>query len=137
MLRFQNAWKAYFYLALLASVLGIGGDIREQFQNPTLIGAVVTVIAYVVTVVGLVGLHGFVWQQRIWKAPFWKIFFFINILLMIAAVIFGLVTEPALERAPLGDIFLFLSILVAVGAPHFIALFLYAFRNERVWKIAS
>ena len=81
-----------------------------------------------ISIGALIGLYGFSYQRRIGQGKFWQNWFY-GIILWDILFIFYLSESPfELESETEGLIFLALAI------PWYIALYLYGFRSDNLWK---
>lgn len=75
-------WKAYFWIMLILSVVGI-----VWLYGELNIWTVADWIEIVSTVIALVGLYAYIYQKTILTAKFWKVFFWLVILNWTLAII--------------------------------------------------
>lgn len=133
MLPYQFAWKTYFWFSLVLTVLSVGMEIREGIQIDTVAGLVWEVFSSVVTIIGFVGLFGYVWQVPISKPSLWKVIFALNLVLIVGGMGYGLATEPEVEKSSIAATFIIVSILAAFILPYIVASFRYGFRCYHLW----
>ena len=126
--RKQRLWKLYFALycaaVVIAYLLGIGDNIDVAGQFGLLVSLVMTVI-------GLVGLYGYIWRQQIVNRSFWMVFVAIEVIS--ASVSFGWpIVRNFIEAANAGvmvllEVFAVQAIILALVVPIVYAHVVYAF----------
>jgi hypothetical protein len=80
---------------------------------------------------GLAGLWGYLSDSRIGWRPFWVGYFCLTIALVIYGIGF-LMFDPNVRAWP--EIWFFVAAATLVTAPHWVALWRYAFRSSQVWS---
>lgn len=126
-MKFQKAWKIYFWFLLVLFAGGWLLDVLGTDETQASGGLVANAVGGVVEVVSLVGLYAFISQVALGKRSFWIVFAFVSAGSHIWAMIVS-VSDPAIP-AP-AALFVF---MLALLAPLFAALFLYAFRSQEWW----
>jgi hypothetical protein len=129
----RRGWFWKLYLALMVLLL-VGGIIFE-FYHWELV-RIFDLIKFLLYVLQLIGLFGFVYWRRIASAVLWKFVFAV-------AVCQFLYECYLMAVQPLGS-FLGNGSLVALGIvgfainfPFFVALYIYGFRSHRLWATAT
>ena len=107
-------WKVYFILLiafLIYSYRLLTGQLNAWYYVDLLI-----------SVLSLVGLFGLAWKQRFFNANFWKVYFGVYIVWVLA---FNLLIGPYINRVPVDATIL---IGFALLLPLYASLYLYAFK---------
>jgi hypothetical protein len=121
----RNGWKIYFWFvaALLAlkyvSIFFIDESFYKYLTRP-------------IPIVPLAGLYGYAYQKTIIGAVFWKIWFFLVLILEVVYQInFG---REILSQQDIAFAITIRSILFVVMLPEYIALYFYAFKSQELWE---
>jgi hypothetical protein len=122
---FKNWWWSAF--ALFLTVLFGASFIRWIIQNADL--TILQRLQASVDIIGLLALWGLGLQRPIFQRIFWRLFFFVNLIIDVSCVIFG----PMYELSLLWCL-IFLLVFLTVAVPYYIGIFVYAFCSKHIWK---
>lgn len=128
-------WKIYFWFLLIISI----GAFRFQGINRNW-----DIADLLISAIAMLGLYAFCWNKKILTQMFWKIFFLVNIILMIALTYIIPPSQQLIEKLPEKEmmvfqqnIFLFSTIGLIISLilllPLFVALYSYGFKSK-IWK---
>lgn len=136
MLRFQKAWKAYFWFSVAVLLAGVALDFTTEAAARSFTDTASDIASYVLEIISLISLYCFAWQVRFGNRTFWVVFFFV------LAGFFGYTIGYEMfsdidELVESGYFVLFLvTIMFLLLAPQFVASYLYAFRSGHLWAKA-
>ncbi len=130
--RFEKAWGIYFWFSLALFAVGLGADARETDETRTNADLIIYVIGLVVETITLVGLYAFISQVALGRRLFWAAFFFASLGYLIWSMADVFISDPTVPEPLTFWVTLFVLSL-ALLTPQFVALFLYAFRSQKLW----
>jgi hypothetical protein len=133
MLRFQRAWKMYFWFLILLTVVSAGMDIRKGIEGVTVAVMAMGVFGWAMTLINLLGIYGFAWQVPVGRPAYWKAVFVFNVLLTVGWIGYRLTTDPLVENVSTGQTLIALGLVAAFMAPYLIAIYRYAYRSRQLW----
>lgn len=131
-MRFQKAWKIYFWFSLALFVLGLGIHVVKTDDEQTYADFIIDVLGFIIEIIALIGLYAFVSQVALGKRFFWVAFFFLNLGFFLWSMAMSLSLAPTLPEPVTFWVTLFILVFVLL-APQFVAIFLYAFRSPKLW----
>lgn len=118
----SKIWKFLFWLYVLFSIPGL-----LSFRNAG--GWLVSYFIFFILIV--LSFFAFCWQRKIFNQLFWKIFFVLSVVL----------ASPPLHMIPdlasknfWSELLAFVAVFIIVFLPRFFALYIYAFRSDKIWK---
>ena len=122
----RRAWKAYFWVALIADLsLATFAFAFPEIYDTTEI----TYIDFMVSAVAMIGMFGFSYRKRIARRSFWKAQFPIILSWdLYAAGGDWTVWDSFSEFSPT------IAIYLTLGLPLYIALYRYAFKEDETWN---
>jgi len=116
-------WAAFaIFLTLLFGVCFILGIIRNSYFN------LPERLYFSVYILSLLALWGLGLQRRIFSRLFWRVLFFVHVLLFGLCLIYGVKYD-----VPLLWCVIFSVIEAMILIPYWIGLFIYAFRSKHIW----
>ena len=123
-----RAWRIYFYFMIFLTILGMIG---WETIKPSMF----SLLDFVSSSFGLVGLFGLSYNRRIFFRNFWKATFFVNIAAEFVG--FNQVYQLIEESGFIAEEFRLIHISIGYLAvlPIHYAEFLYAFRRDEIWKL--
>ncbi len=111
--------KIYFWFFLLISTYNFLWIDMSNFRE---------LMNLIITVVGLLGIYGYVYKREIFRKIFWKIFFVFDLLYTIGFML--LVSREKYIRIHSNDEFIFSSLVVLIFIfVYFRTLYKYAFKE--------
>ncbi|KPJ95159.1 MAG: hypothetical protein AMJ53_03390 [Gammaproteobacteria bacterium SG8_11] len=134
MIKYYKAWISYFALLAIINILGIA-SIPFTVENSTFF----EVIWHVVTLIGLVGLFGYIKQVKIGSPVFWSAFLLVDLTLYFGTAVYGHLeavklygelgkaTSKNYELRVMLPLFIFLI-------PYWYGIFQYGFKSKTLWK---
>jgi hypothetical protein len=136
MLKFQKAWKFYFWFSLVGFFAGLVLELKMEATESNLTDTLLSIATYVVEVIALVCLYGFAWQLKVGNKLFWAVFFFVSVGFFGYTVgyEFWSGVEELIEAGYF--IYFLLGLMFLLLAPQFLANYLYAFRSKHLWANA-
>lgn len=119
------------------TVLVLGFEAKGGFVDQSWGEISYTAMGYVVEVLALVCLYGFVWQIRFWKRQYWAVFLFVNVAFFLSSIGYAMLSNESefIETMGLGFVIGVLLAGTVLTLPMFIANFLYAFRSKHLWAV--
>ena len=134
MIKYYKAWLTYLVFITVINVLGI---LSTAFMNGN--KTFIDVISQVITLIGLLGLFGYIKQVKIGSSLFWGIIFAVDLSLFLGTVIFGHMQAVELSNE-FGEVLpwdvelgLFLPFVV-IFFPYWYGIFQYAFKSKSFWQ---
>jgi hypothetical protein len=121
----RNWWWVAF--ALFLTILFTVAFIRWAIQDADL--TILQRLQVSIDIVGLLALWGLGLQRPIFQKIFWRLFFFVNLIIDVSCAIFG----RRYELSPL-ECLIVLLLFLTVAVPYYIGIFIYAFRAKHIWK---
>lgn len=136
-IRFQKAWKVYFWFSLVVLAAGLPLEFISDATDSSEPDRVVTVFSYVIEIVALFCLYGFAWQIGFGKRMFWAVFFFVSLAFFGYTILDAMLLD--VEEVLSSGVFVIslLVFMVLIFLPQFVANYLYAFRSRHLWAKAS
>jgi len=133
----HKAWRWYFWASVVVTALSLGFEVKGGFADQGWGELLYSAFGYVVEILALVCLYGFVWQVRFGKHQYWAVFFFVNIVFFLSSIGYAVLSNDSefIESMGLGFTVGVLLLGTALTIPMFIANFLYAFRNKHLWAV--
>jgi hypothetical protein len=134
MIKYYKAWLTYLVFLAVINVLGILSTVFMS-GNKTFID----VIWQVITLIGLLGLFGYIKQVKIGSSLFWCIFLAVDLSLFLGAVIYFHMQAVELSNE-VGEVLpwdvelgLFLPVVV-ICFPYWYGIFQYGFKSKSIWQ---
>ena len=119
-------WKIYaWFLAFLLAV-GYGVLIWEGIEVRDIVDMLISLVA-------LIGVFGYAYKRKIISEDLWRVWFFV---IIGWDIFYNLVLEDFTEFSEFTtiEISIVIIIMLILIIPEYIALFLYGFRSEALWK---
>jgi len=119
-------WKNYFYLLVAITVLGF---IEILFNEAA---GITEAIYYPLSIIGLIGLYGYVFSKKILHRSFWL--YFIAIYLA-ATIAYYFVTDIDMSAGMTPEEYIFVNIFSwAISLPGYIGIMLYGLPSNKLWN---
>lgn len=136
MIKFQKAWKFYFWLSLVALFVGFALELKMEDAESNRTDTLLSISSYIIEVIALICLYGFAWQLKVGNRLFWAAFFLISVAFFGYTV--GYEMWSGVEELQEADYFIYFLIVLMflLLAPQFLANYLYAFRSRHLWADA-
>jgi len=119
-------WRYYFYFLVALTALGF----TEIFFNEA--AGITEAIYYPLSVVGLIGLYGYVFSKKILHRTFWL--YFIAIYLA-ATIAYYFVTDIDMSAGMTPEEYIYVNIFSwLISLPGYIGILLYGLPSNKLWN---
>ena len=127
-------WRAYFYLMLVLTVVGLGLPFFIESDRET---AWWEWLYFPLYAVQIVGLFGFVYWRRLGVPLVWQVAFLASLIYEVWDL-FQMSTDPELKGTDYaGFLASTVGVTLLLQVPMLIALFLYGYRSKELWHGAT
>jgi hypothetical protein len=140
-------WKMYFWLISVTTIfLFFAPKNDPNFQIEGWL-KLIDIIDIPLSIIGIICLYAFIWQRKILKRIFWKIFFIANISFSVLTIPYGFsILKAEMIQAPEfatsgsneAQVYLLVAFILIIlflpFIPAFIANYLYAYKSKEIWQ---
>ncbi|XQC04806.1 hypothetical protein ACOAJ8_07145 [Arcobacter cryaerophilus gv. pseudocryaerophilus] len=129
-------WKIYLLLLgilLFTFLVSFYNGEQLLFLESNIFSNVYIGLIYLIYLISLLGIWGFVYQKKVFYQEFWIYIFFIIIVDYIGSFIINISNETSTQEIDSLSIILGLLVLV-LGFFYFYALYQYAFKIKYLWS---
>jgi len=121
-------WKIYFWFLLVVVGFLFGGFLVQGLD-------MIKILDFPIALVSLAGLFGYAYQQSIGESLFWKAWLPVVFVWDISTNFLwdGLFGFHGLDRL---EVIAVIAVFYAIFMAEYVALFLYGFRSEAIWRKA-
>lgn len=135
-IKFQKAWKFYFWLSLVALAAGLLLEFKMETTESGFPDIALNIFSYIIEIVTLVCLYGYAWQVRFGRKIFWQVFFLVSLGFFGYSV--SDVMAPDVEELFSSNIIVILlaALMLLLFFLQLLATYLYAFHSKPLWANA-
>ena len=119
-------WKLYFWLLVFALLALNGAAVKRGFSMRDAIDVPISLT-------GLAGVFGFAYQKSIFVSIFWRVFLPVIFVWDIFANFLGNGVSGLRDFTWLEIVFV-IAVYYVLFSAEYVALYLYAFRSEKIWN---
>jgi len=126
-------WKIYYFIITSLIILGCVGWIGDENFG------LAEIVSILMSLIGTIGLYGYVFSKRIYKQSFWLYFL---VFYLIFGVAYFFITDietfpeiPEISHSANNIMVMFgIVITIILSLPAYIGLLLYALPSNKLWK---
>ena len=119
----------------ILSVFGIGYELTNEFSYESIIDMAVGWLGYLIELLSLIVLYGYIWKKPYLKKQIWVVFLFTHLIFYIGSILYSTLYTDFIYQMGL-PFTIGLEILSSVLImPMLLANYRYAFKFDTLWKI--
>jgi hypothetical protein len=119
---------------IVIALFGIWYDLTNEFSYESTIDMLVSWLGYLIEILSLIVLYGYIWKKLYLKKVFWAILLFSHVIFFIGTMLYSIFYADFYNQMGLAFTVGFMVLTCLLVMPLLLANYRYVFKYDDLWK---